>query len=184
MRKFLITGMLSLILGGCITPPWSVSTEAEYVATDFNVAMKIPPGWMVHSRKDVLLATRDGVLLQYIVLENIHVDDELSNTKKQFKRGLLPLEQAEVILDNMAGNEHYKGFKLLSKKPAKISGHQAFRAEYRYKDADGLEYRGVYYGFMQNDWFYGVRYVAPKRHYYQRDVKKFEKSVQSMRLLV
>lgn len=184
MYRLLITCVLALLLSGCFTPPWTATTEAEYVATDFNVAMKLPSGWMVNSRKDVLLATRDGVLLQYIVVENIHVEDELTDTKKQFKRGLLPLEQAEVILDNMAGKDHYTGFKILSKKPAKIAGHQAFRAEYRFKDEDGLEYRGTYYGFMQNDWFYGVRYVAPKRHYYNRDLKKFEKAVKSMRLLV
>lgn len=184
MQRLLFIGLLTILLSGCITPPWTETTEAEYIGTDFNVALKLPPGWMVNSRKDVLLSTRDGILLQYIVLENIHVEDEFTNTKKRLKRGMLPLEHAEVLLDNMAGKEHYTGFKILSKKPAKIAGHQAFRAEYRFKDSDGLEYKGVYYGFMQNDWFYGVRYVAPKRHYFDRDLKKFEKAVKSMRLLV
>lgn len=184
MRRLLIASFLVLLLGGCFTPPWTATTDAEYIGTDFNVAMQLPPGWMVHARKDVMLATRDGILLQYIALENIHVEDELTNTKKQFKRGMLPLEHAEIILDNMAGKEHYTGFKILSKKPAKIAGHQAFRAEYRFKDSDGLEYMGVYYGFMQNDWFYGIRFVATKRHYYKRDLNGFEKAIKSLRLLV
>jgi hypothetical protein len=184
MRRLLTISLLTLLLAGCITPPWTATTNAEYVATDFNVAMKLPAGWMVNSHKDILLATRDGYLLQYISLENIHIEDELTNTKKKFSRGMLPLEHAEIILDNMSGKEQYTGFKVLSKKPAKLAGHQAFRAEYRFKDEDGLEYKGVYYGFMQNDWFYGVRYVAPKRHYYKRDLEKFEKAVKSMRLLV
>ena len=184
MYRLLITLALTLLLTGCFSPPWQATTEAEYVATDFNVAMKLPAGWMVNARKDVMLATRDGYLLQYISIENINIEDELTNTKKKFKRGMLPLELAEVILDNMSGKEHYTGFKVLSKKPAKVADHQAFRAEYRFKDSDGLEYKGVYYGFMQNDWFYGVRYVAPTRHYYKRDLNKFKKAVKSMRLLV
>ena len=68
--------------------------------------------------------------------------------------------------------------------PAEVDGHQAFRAEISYKDEDGLLYKGVMYGFMQNNWFYLVRYVAPNRFYFSRDEAKFEKIVKSLKLLV
>ena len=184
MYRWLIAVLLVSLLTGCFKLPWALTPETEYIATEHNMAMTLPQGWMLSSRDDVVLLTRDGVLLQYVVVETIHVDNDLTNTKKHFKRNMLPLEQAEVILDNMSTSDNYTGFKVTKKAPAKVAGHQAFSAEYRFKDEDGLVYNGVMYGFMQNDWFYGVYYVAPKRHYFPRDKAKFEKLIKSIKLLV
>ncbi len=139
---------------------------------------------MLSSREDILLVTRDGVLLQNVIVAVIHADDELKYTKKRFKPGMRPLEQAGIILDNMASNPRRFAFKVQSQKPAKVAGHQGFRSEVAFQDKDGLLYRGILYGFMQNEWFYFVRYVTPERHYFARDKAAFETIVRSMRLMV
>ena len=185
MRKIIISLVVALLVSGCITRPWTpTSSEKDYVAAEQNVSVRLPDGWMIRGRKDILLLTRDGLLLQNVMVETIGIDDELNYTKKKFKRGMSPLEQAEVILDNLASSPNINAFKVLNKKPAEIDGHQAFRAEVSYKDGDGLLYKGVMYGFMQNNWFYLVRYVAPNRFYFSRDEAKFEKIVKSLKLLV
>ncbi len=184
MRKIFLGIAVMLLLTGCIKRPWTPAPAAEHVAASQNVRLSLPEGWMLSSREDVLLVTRDGVRLQHVIVAVINVDDELKYTKKTFKHGMLPLEQAGVILDNMASNPHRAAFKVHSKKPAQVAGHQAFRAEVTFKDDDGLRYRGVLYGFMQNDWFYLARYIAPDRHYFARDEDQFENIVSSIRLMV
>ncbi|MDJ0883020.1 MAG: hypothetical protein QNJ48_02610 [Desulfobacterales bacterium] len=184
MRKVFLGIAFMLLLTGCIKRPWSPTPTAEHFAPSQNVRLTLPEGWMLNSREDVLLVTRDGILLQNVIVAAVHVDDELKYTKKKFKPGMLPIEQAGVIHDNMASNPNRAAFKVLSKKPAQVAGHQAFRSEVTYKDDDGLRYRGILYGFMQNDWFYLVRYMAPERHYFARDKDQFENIVRSMRLVV
>ncbi len=184
MRKVIIGLSVMLLLTGCIKRPWNPTPTTEHFAASQNVCLQLPEGWMLNSREDVLLVTRDGVLLQNVIVAVINVEDELKYTKKTFKRGMLPLEQAGVILDNMASNPNRLAFKVHSKKPAQVAGHQAFRAEVSFKDEDGLCYRGILYGFMQNDWFYLVRYMAPERHYFARDKDEFETLVKTMRLMV
>ena len=66
--------------------------------------MDLPDGWMRWNTRDYFLITRDGVDLQYIMVEKINVKDTLKHTKKKFRKGMLPSEAAEVILDNIASS--------------------------------------------------------------------------------
>lgn len=184
MRKGIIIIIAITLLAGCFKRPWIQTENTEYSITSQNVSLRLPAGWMLSGREDLMLVTRDGVLLQNIVMATVSVEDELKYTKKRFRRGMSPLEQAEVALDNIASSPNRTAFKVLSKKPAEVAGHQAFRSEYTFKDGDGLLYRGIMYGFMQNNWFYIVRYVAPERHYFTRDKEKFEKVVKSVKLII
>lgn len=184
MRKVFMGIAVMLLLCGCIKRPWTPAPTTEHISVSQNVRLTLPDGWMLSGRDDVLLVTRDGVRLQNVIVATINVKDELKYTKKKFKRGMLPLEQAGVILDNIASNPNRAALKVHSKKPAMVAGHQAFRTEVTFKDKNGLMYRGLLYGFMQNDWFYLVRYVAPNRHYFARDKEHFEKIVSSIKLVV
>jgi len=184
MRKSIIYIIVLLLLTGCFKRPWTPALNSEQIIQSQNVSLILPNDWMLSGREDFMLVTRDGVLLQNIIVATIGVDDELKYTKKRFRRGMSPFEQAEVFLDNMSSSPNQSAFKVHDKQPAHVDGHQAFRAEYSFKDDEGLVYQGILYGFMQNNWFYVVRYVAPKRHYFSRDKEKFEKVVKSIKLLV
>jgi hypothetical protein len=184
MLKSVIYIIAILLLTGCFKRPWTPTLNTKYVFRSQNVSLRLPAGWMLSGRDDLTLVTRDGVLLQNIIVETISVDDELKYTKKKFRRGMSPLEQAEVFLDNMASSPNRTAFNVQSKKPSQVAGHQAFRTEYSYKDRDGLLYKGLLYGFMQNNWFYIIRYEAPNRYYYTRDKEKFENVVKSVKLLI
>lgn len=186
MKKYLIpVVVLSLLLQGCFTLPWTQTAARVYELPRQNMNITFPDGWMQsNQQKDNLILTRDGMLLQYIMVEPIHIDSTFTNTKKKLRRGMTPLEQAEVMLDQMASDPDWAGFKVLEKKPAAVAGHNGFRAAFTFKDSDGLAYSGIVYGFLQNDWFYGLHYLATSRHYFDRDKKVFEDLVKSAKLRI
>lgn len=180
MKKLIMLLVATFLLNGCA--PW-IRTGGPYTASEENIALNLPDGWMRWNTKDYFLITRDGVDLQSILVENINVNAALKHTKKKFRKGMLPSEAAEVILDNIASNGNIHGFQIKDNKPAKINGKSGFRAVFAYKTSDGLKMKGIAYGFMVGEWFYTLQYEAPQRYYFDRDLKTFEGVVASARLL-
>ena len=180
MKRYLLLCAIIVLIVGCV-PPW-VRTGGFHVAPAQNMSMELPDGWMRLNTDEYMLITRDGIMLQYILVERINVQDELKHTKKKFRKGMLPQEQAKVITDNISSGQDVMNLKVRSNKPAKIAGHKGFKVVLTYRDKNKLAYKSIYYGFMEGDWFYGVRYDAPQRHYYKKHVKTFAKVVGSLKL--
>jgi hypothetical protein len=180
MKKFLLLVAVTLLLNGCA--PWT-RTCGPYTASRENITLDLPDGWMRLNASDFFIITRDGLGLQNIMMERIGVDDTLAHTKKKYRKGMLPLEAAEVLMDNMASNEKVLGFVVNENKPAKVDGKQGFRAVYSYRTEDGLKKKAVIYGFMNLEWFYVLQYVAPQRYYFDRDLRTFERIVAGASLL-
>jgi len=177
-RSFLIC-VIIVFVAGCV--PW-IRTGGLYSAPAQNVTVELPDGWMRLNSDDYLLITRDGVMLEYILIEKIYIEDNLRHTKKKFRRGMLPQELAEVILDNIGSNQNNLKIKVISNVPQKISGHSGFKAIFTFNNKDGLKYKSIYSGFMSGDYFYGVRYNASHRHYFARELETFKRVVASLKL--
>ena len=180
MKNLFLLIVVMFLLNGCV--PW-LRTGGPYEATRENISLELPDGWMRLNSNDYLLLTRDGVLLQSILVENINVNDGLKHTKKKFRKGMLPLEATEVIVDNIASNSQVHNFEVKESKSAKVAGKAGFRVVYSYKTVEGLKMKGVVYGLMHGEWFYLIRYAAPKRHYFDRDLNTFEQVVASAHLI-
>lgn len=181
MKKLVVLALLATLLSGCAR--WLLTDGRPYADTTQNISIELPAGWQRLNHRDYLFATRDGGGLQSILAERIHAKEELSETKKKLTPGMLPQELAGVILDNTKSRKNVFDLKILENKPASIGGHQGFRVLFTHKDQNGLLYKNLYYGFMNGEWFYGVRFRAPERHYFDKDVAGFEKAVKSFRLL-
>jgi len=181
MKRNALLILSALLLGGCAL--WIPTDGDPFADHAQNVSIKLPAGWQRLNTKDYLFATRDGAELQSLLVERIHVDDTLSQTRKKLRRGMLPQELAEVILDNSRSNEEVLDLKVIENKPASLAGGTGFRLLYSYKSKDGLRYRSLYYGSLRGEWFYGVRFAAPQRHYFARDLPVFEKAVKSLKIL-
>jgi hypothetical protein len=180
MKRLVLICLLVVFITGCL--PW-VRTSGYHAEPTLNVSAELPYGWMRHNTTDYLFITRDGPMLQYIMVESIHVEDELKHTKKKFKKGMMPQEQAEVILDNTGSSEEVRNLKVKWNKPTKLNGRKAFKVLFTYQDEDGLQYQSLYYGFMEGDWFYGIRYNAPERYYFDKELKTFKDVLMSVKLL-
>jgi hypothetical protein len=137
---------------------------------------------MQHANTKYLLVTRDGVLLQNIIINRFDIGEELAYSKKKFRQDMLPHEQAELMADNFSANPDVLNFKLLENRPMSISGHKGFRLVFTFKNKDGLRLKSIYNGFMIDNWFYFIRFNAAARFYFDRDVGEFEKAFSSFKL--
>src|SRR5438876_5516092 len=97
---------------GCVTAPW-VPTDGAYTSPVDRYAIDLPQGWMrwTPGEDGRLVVTRDGVLLQVIMIERFRVGEPLKHTKKQLARGMMPQEAAEGVLDNLRPTKERTGHK-------------------------------------------------------------------------
>lgn len=96
---------------------------------------------------------------------------------------MLPLEAAEVIIDNWASNPETLSLEITENTPVKISGIPGFKIVGTNKNKAGLKYKVVAYGFISGEWFYCIYYSSPLRHYFDKDIKTFEKVIESFKLI-
>ena len=179
MKKILSIIILMLAMG---CAPWA-QVGGLYKTESHNYSVDLPQGWMRWNKGNDLLITRDGVLLQNIQIVRLNTEEPLKHTKKKFLKGMLPQEVAEVVLDNIASNQEVLNFELIENSPLKISGNSGFKAVYTLKNKDGLKIKSIYCGFFMDKWFYGINYNAAQRYYFDKDVKTFEKVLESFKLL-
>lgn len=178
MRRFLF--IVLLIITGC--SPW-MKVGGLYTSKSLNFSAELPHGWMKFRTKKYLYITRDGVLLQNIIMERMKVEKSLQHTRKKFTQGMLPQEVAEVVLDSISSDPRALNFEVVENTPARISGFPGFRVVFTYKNKDGLRLKSVFYGFIADEWFYGIHYTAALRHYFDKDLKTFERILKSLQLI-
>ncbi|RNC67317.1 MAG: hypothetical protein ED859_15340 [Desulfuromonadales bacterium] len=180
--KRLLVALAILCLAGC--GPW-VKTEGPYSADPLNVAVDLPQGWMRQNTGKHILMTKDGVLLQVILIKRMDLTQEkqFQYTKKRVTGEMLPQEVAEVILDDFQSDTDNRNLQVEENVPATIGGNQGFKVRFSHGTELGLHYRKLCYGFLKDGWLYELLYSAPRRHYFDRDMDDFEKVVRSFRLV-
>jgi len=178
MRKFL--WIILIFVVGCGS--WT-KVGGLYESTYYSFSIELPETWMRLNTEDYLLITRDGVLLQHILIEMIPLNNSLKHTKKKFRQGMLPHETAEIILDNESSNPNILNLRIIKNVPVKISGLPGFKAIYTHKNKDRLRFKTIYYGFISGEQFYGISYTAASRHYFEKDLKVFQKAFRSFKVI-
>lgn len=106
-----------------------------------------------------------------LVEENILANPDIRNANI--------ISKGVVTIGNQSGYEliyTYRETHLPSKGPYNYGG-EAFEVE---KGYDGLTYKVAEYGFHYKDWFYTLIFVAPQRHYFEKDLGAFEKIKDSL----
>ena len=122
MRRLLL--IVLLIITGC--SPW-MKVGGVHTSKPLNLSAELPNGWMKFRTRKYLYITRDGVLLQNIIMERIKLEKSLHHTRKQFTQGMLPQEIAEVVLDSISSDPRALNFEVVENTPARISGFPGFR---------------------------------------------------------
>lgn len=178
MRRYIWIALFLVV--GCV--PWT-QVGGLYKNESYNFSVELPHGWMKWNKGEHLFITRDGVPLQFIQIGRMKIEDPLKHTKKKFSKGMLPQEAAEVYLDDLVSNSNILNLEIIENTPATINGIPGFKVVYAYKNKDGLKLKGILYGFIAGDWFYTIHYHAAQRYYFEKDVKTFEKVLESFKLI-
>ena len=178
MKKFLL--IFLLIVPACA--PWTIA-GGPYKSLSHNFYVDIPRGWMMLDTDQYLLISGDGPFLQYVLIQDRHIDKSFRHTKKKISRDMLPQEAAEVVLDEIISDQSVLNLELIENIPTRINQHDGFRVVFTYKNKDGLELKTVYYGFLAGERFYNMRYTAVKRYYFEKDIETFNKVFDSFKLI-
>ena len=150
---------------------------------DNDFAVEIPEGWWKPKHIDKYLITKDGVFLQYVLIQQRPIDRPYRNTKKKLNKGMLPQEAAGVIIDEIASDRRIFNFNVIENAPAIIDGREGFKILFTFKDKKGSSFKTLYYGFIRGDSFYNLRYNAAMRHYFEKDITDFERILSSFKVV-
>lgn len=173
---------LLIFMAGCAI--WQ-PTAGLYTAESQNFSVELPKGWMRLNTSDYLLTTRDGVLLQKIVVNRVLLTKEkqFEHTKKKVTREMIPQEVAEVVMDDLQSDPSALNTEIEENRPATVGGMPGFKLTYAFKTKEGLKSRGIAYGFISGEWLYEIFYLAPQRYYFDKDKDTFEKVLLSFKLI-
>ena len=178
INRLLVIYFLVVLNAICSIP---IAGAAELISSHFSV--DIPQGWRRVNTGKYLMVTKDNPFLQYVLIQRRPVDRQFKNTKKKIKKGMLPHEAAGIIIDEIAADQRVQDFKVTENTPAIICRHEGFKLLFSYKDRKGSIFQTMYYGFIDGDAFYNLRYNAAKQHYLEKDIKIFERILYSFKLL-
>ena len=177
MKKLLLICLLAVI--GCII--WMPAGSAdEHSFTHFSV--DLPQGWRQINTNKYLLITKNDPFLQYVLIQRRPIDQAFKHTRKKLKKEMLPHEAAQVIIDEIFSDHHILDFNVIENIPASIDGHEGFKLLFTYKDKKGSSFKTVYYGLIQGDAFYNLRYNAVQKDYFDQDIETFQIILDSFRL--
>ena len=150
---------------------------------------------------DRLILSRTGFWIQQIQIQRVPHDKELNHTQKKTSQTMLPERVADLVEENILAHPGIRNARILSKSAETIGNQSGYKLVYTYKAInlpsnepyyygttafamdrgyDGLTYKVAEYGFHYMDWFYTLIFVAPQRHYFEKDLGAFEKIKDSL----
>jgi len=147
-----------------------------------NFTVSIPEGWRKLYHPEYLMITREGAFSQYILVQQRRLDKPFTHTEKKLNRTMLPQQAAEVILDEIRSDSRVLYFHLSECAQTRVNQSNGFKIVYTYKEKDGLNFLTVFYGFLEGDWFYCLRYSVEVKKYNDEDMETFEKVLNSFKI--
>ena len=154
-----------------------------YGSSEYRFSIEIPDGWRKVDTDKYLMITKDGPFLQYALIQQRPIDHPFKHTKKILNKSMLPHEAAGIVVDEITSDRKILNLTVIENAPTTIDGHEGFKILFSYKDPEGSEFKMLYYGFIDGDSFYNLRYNAALRHYFEKDIATFEKILSSFRLV-
>lgn len=182
MKALLILSIV--LLSGCAGSQWVRVSADKNLHKGDGYQLRLPDGWIKLQSGDTLLVTRDGPGLQRILVRMAKHEDAFRHLKKPSAVKQLPSELADLFLANMRKEDadEIPSLEVLSNEPARVAGHDAFRLHVSYRTGRGLRYQAVIYGFVTDDHFVSIGFIAPSLHYFGQDRDKIEAVVNSLKL--
>jgi hypothetical protein len=157
-------------------------SSAPSMPTNYSFTIDIPEGWRTIDRP-YLLITKEGPFLQNIMVQKRYIGRSFRYTQKKMRKGMLPEEAAQIIIDEYTSDQNIGNLKVLNNTPAEINGHNGFKILLTYLGPKGNEFHTLYYGFIKADTFFNLRFTAGGRQYYQKDIETFNRMLNSFQVV-
>jgi hypothetical protein len=174
---------LVLLVAACVAPPQRVDTPRTE-GPDKAYSVDLPVGWIRQvTQNRQLLASRDGILLDYILISKTSLKEAFPKTKKAASDSMLPAELAEFEIAEIKSQDQFTAaLTVVENEPAEIAGQEGFRIRMRYKNSRGLEIQRVVYGLADKSAYYQIAFEAPSLYYFDAYYPAFQKTVASFQL--
>lgn len=180
MKKFMTILFSLIFISGCASTAYKNSLK-NLPEHDFSV--EIPHGWWQPQNINKYLITKDGPFKQYVLIQQRPIEQPFKHTKKTLREGMLPQESAEIIIDEIALDRNIRNFKVLENEPTVIDGHEGFKILFSYKDKKGSSFKTLYYGLIDSNSFFSLRYNAAIQNYFEKDIADFKQIISSFKLV-
>jgi hypothetical protein len=175
--KRIIWLMPVLLVWACATAQVAIECDPE----KRNFSVEIPSGWKQLSSSEVFLITREDPYSQYILFRQRHINEHFPHTTKRFYKNMPPLEAADVIIDEMKRDPSVLNLHVMETAAAVVGPYPGFKVVFDYGIQEGYSFSTIYYGFLQGDWFYSIRYNVSPSAVCEQDVEDFQKVLKSFR---
>jgi hypothetical protein len=179
MRPKLLTLALPVLatlwLTGCQL--WNPG-GTSYTGQDGAFTVRTPANWMYATRLgNDLLATKDGPILQQIIIEHHDLKEALPHSNRTLTANLAPYEVAEAVTDNLRADHSLLGLEIQENVPVDVGGRPGFKLVFSFRTEEKLRLSEQCYGCLAGGRLWLLRYRAPSRHYFARDQADFETMV-------
>jgi hypothetical protein len=178
MKNRLILLAIIVMIAGCAG--WKAVDGGIHSET---YRVEVPNGWMKYDAGAYVMISRDGPYLQYVLFQERPLERPFLNARKRLTADMLPQEAAQIIIDDLSSDPMVANFTVIENVPAVIDDHDGFRLLFRYSDPKGLTLKTAYYGFIQGQIYYSLRFTAPQRYYFDNDIDVFESMLSKFHLV-
>jgi len=181
MKRLLVVLIVLGLIAGCAS---AANRRSLKDLPDYNFSVEIPDGWFKPKYETRYLITKEEkATLLYVFIQQRPLDRSFKNTQKKLSTRMLPLESAGLILDELSSDRRIMSFEVLENTPAIIDGHAGFKILFTHKSKTGFKYKTLYYGFINGDSFYNIRYSAGMPDYYDKGIEDFKQILDSFKLV-
>ncbi len=121
-------------------------------------------------------------MLHQIRVEVTPLAKALPASKHNLSPTVTAFELAEALVHELSADRSLHNLRILSRTTLKVSGRELVRLEFEYSMQESPRLREVRYGIVANNSLYLLRYYAPARFYFERDLMAFETTAKSLQI--
>ncbi len=164
-----------------MSPTWE-AVKGPLKEEGLKVVIDLPEGWhrFRDSSGDIIL-TKYGLALQSIRISRQPLSDLNKDAKKPLTSSALPHEVAHWFGEQFLASTRLMNQQILETNTATVAGHPGYQVRVTFRNADGLKYQILQYGYLHDDAVTRLSYEAVAQDYYDRDLAAFEQVRASFR---
>jgi hypothetical protein len=185
-KSVLLVVTASLWMAGCIA--WKPVDSKPVTSSGGKYSINLPVGWNVLAIGNTQNVTRYGNGLQQLIVTQVKNKGAFGTGKNKTDAtpDMDPRDACNKLVGDMKNTPNHETLEIVSVAPAMLGGRAGFRAELTSKrtfQADGIRYKHLLYGVINQNGFYILHYEAPLLYYYDKNVTEVENAVATFKLL-